>query len=952
MSLLRSVSASGGASTLRAIFELLLSQHARLLTLETSFGADALLVERVAGREAVSELFEFQIDCLSSSAHWELKTLIGEEVTLRILQADGSTRPLYGVVAAVSQRGADGGLARYRLTLKPWIWFAALRRNSLMFQDKTVLEIGEALFERYPLAHVRTDVQRELRRYSIATQYRESDFDFLARRLSIEGLSFYFEHLDQATSSGQARHRLVICDERATWPACPQPVIRFHRIAATEASDAIHALSTQHRAHTNALSLASWDYKKLRATSAVTTGSSDSESPTLEIFDSRSAYRFEHDAEATRVAAFSLQALETTRISYSGSSAVRALGSAQHFTLTQHPDFDENDSDNRFLVLSVEHEAANNIEPGMHELGAPTGIEYGSYRNRFTAISADTPLVPAALPTPAMGLQTALVVGLENEAITTERDHRVKIQFPWARGFNPNPGGLYSDQGHAPGNDTSGTWVRVAETLSGPNYGSNFIPRIGHEVLVDFIDGDIDRPVIVGQLYNGQDIPPYAAGTNSDINHAGTISGIHTEGLDKGHSNQWLLDDTQEELRLSLKTSYAASEYNHGYLIHQNAHTAARGSYRGSGFELRTDAWGVLRAPEGLLVSTHARPKATSTQLDISDSVERLNQALESATALSTASTTHHALPLAANDALKAFIDHANQRYSEPQNGQEAAKPQAGSRQLQDPVERFEIPLTIIESTADTAFASPASSAFYAGANTHISSLADTHLSAQQTLSAVSGKGTSLFTHATGIKAIAANGPVSFQAHTDRLNITADRSVTIQSVNDEITINANDKITLYAGNASITLDGPNITFTCPGKFSVKGVNHDFAGAASGPAILPMLPQGTVDEATKWLELDYRYGDLNPVANAPYKVVFDNGMVKQGQLDSNGRARLEAIPGTQAKVYFGEDPQAFTPAAMATAGTLDTDAIGVELKQRGLANEDADMESLIVAWSAR
>ncbi|BDT56740.1 hypothetical protein MasN3_02340 [Massilia varians] len=177
--------------------------------------------------------------------------------------------------------------------------------------------------------------------------------------------------------------------------------------------------------------------------------------------------------------------------------------------------------------------------------------------------------------------------------------------------MRPNPGGTAHNtdgKGCAPGNESSGTWVRVAEALAGPNWGTVFTPRIGTEVLVDFIEGDIDRPVIVAQLYNGVDLPPFSAGVDSGANHAGVLSGIHTRNFDGSGYNQWQIDDTAGQLRMRLASSVGLSQLNLGYLIHQEPGTAQRGTYRGSGFELRTDAWAVIRGGEGVLLSTRARP--------------------------------------------------------------------------------------------------------------------------------------------------------------------------------------------------------------------------------------------------------------------------------------------------------------------------------------------------------
>ncbi|WP_234418120.1 phage baseplate assembly protein V, partial [Xanthomonas fragariae] len=144
------------------------------------------------------------------------------------------------------------------------------------------------------------------------------------------------------------------------------------------------------------------------------------------------------------------------------------------------------------------------------------------------------------------GPQSARVVGVADAALSPRRDHQVRIQFPWQRGAQPTPGGLTDSAsaapGHAPGDQSAGTWVPVAEWVAGPNWGSHFLPRIGSEVLVEFLHGDIDQPRITGQLYNGEVAPPFGGGLDARASHPGTLSGLHTQSHDGGGTQQWLLD--------------------------------------------------------------------------------------------------------------------------------------------------------------------------------------------------------------------------------------------------------------------------------------------------------------------------------------------------------------------------------------------------------------------------
>lgn len=278
-----------------------------------------------------------------------------------------------------------------------------------------------------------------------------------------------------------------------------------------------------------------------------------------------------------------LQALEQHNKHFDGAGGVRRLAPGCGFTLTQHAHYPE--GANGFTVLWVTHAARNNFKAGLKD-GTTSTIADGTYRNRFACVRDTVALVPAAIAAPgsptAFGTQTALVVGLPDSVATTTRDHQVKVQFGWQRGATPNPGGLdhlSAKGGNAPGDSSCGAWVRVAEALAGPNWGSQFIPRIGTEVLIAFAEGDIDRPLIVGQLHNGVTPPPYQAGVDGGANHVGALSGIDTANFEGGF-NQWQLDDTQDQVRMRLASSSAASELHLGPAGPANGRFVATGARR------------------------------------------------------------------------------------------------------------------------------------------------------------------------------------------------------------------------------------------------------------------------------------------------------------------------------------------------------------------------------------
>ena len=938
-----------------------LSQHARLIALATAQASnlpESLMAEQFTGREAVNELFRFEVDALSTAASLDLASFLGEEITLKLLQPDGSWRAWHGLCTDCAFAGADGGVARYRLRLEPALALLGLRRDSYIFQDKNARDVVTELLADYPQVRFEFDVSQELAPRPVWTQYRESDLAFLTRVLAVEGLSWRFEHeQEQEQDSGaardgaqqdaqQAKHKLVIFDSKAVAPPTPGVAgLRFHGVRASDTDDAIDSFSARRQVRPNAVGISSWDPQQLAAPAAEHSSSLQAgELPPLPLYDGAGERRHADNAAADPHGLRMLQALELENKQFTGAGAVRRMAAGHAFDLLQHEHYAGDAG--QFTVLWVEHQARNNLGPAggalatvLSKLAAVASLagvaslldrqlEAGTYRNTFGCARTSVAIVPRATAarqaSSALGPQTALVVGLPDSVATTGRDHQVRIQFAWQRGGGANPGGMAHNtdqQGNAPGNEASGTWVRVAEALAGPNWGSQFTPRIGTEVLVDFIEGDMDRPLVVAQLYTGNDLPPYAAGVDSDVNHAGVISGIHSHNFDGGGYNQWVIDDTPGQLRTRLATSSAATQLNLGYLVQQGAATAQRGSYRGSGFELRTDAWAVLRGGEGVLISTTARAQTgsgvASTQLDTIEALGQLNGAAKLSKSLAEAAQQQTALysqdaNQAQLDLIKMIDPQQDGKYQAGVGGQEALKANAGERKLatDQPVEKFGQPLVLMEAPASINWATPGSTVMFAAQQLQWTTQSDLHMTAGHTYSSVAANAQALFTHTGGIQAIAANGPVSLQAHTGQLEILADKAITVLSVNDSIDIKANQKITLQAGQSSITLEGGNITFTCPGNFTVRGGQHEFAGGANAAAALVKLPDTRVHPFDEHFHLvDEVTGEK--LDNIPYRLVrTSTGEQSFGKTNEQGKTEISGTEQSSDKleVFYAGDKE--------------------------------------------
>lgn len=893
-----------------------LSQHARLLTLESALPL-ALVAESLVAHEAVNALFSIEVQALSGSASVDVTQLLGEQLTVTLLQPDHSRRAWHGICTEAEQVGADGGMARYRLLLEPALHALRLRRDSYIFQNKDVRAVVMELLADYPLVRCEFDVSAALPVRPICTQYEESDFAFFARVLAADGLSWRFEH---GPVGGE--HKLVIFDAGAVAPVLAGgAVLRFHGVRAADSDDAIDRFGARRELMANAVAVSSWDPAGLIAPAAEWRSSLDAgELPELSIYEGGGERLLADAAHADARGEAMLKALELASTTFEGAGAVRRLAAGRRFTLSQHERFGY--GSNEFTVLAVRHEARNNFQPGVR---SARGVEAGTYRNSFTCVRSSAALVPpavAALRAPsAPGPQTAVVVGMANSVATTNRDHQVLVQFGWQRGTRPNDGGLAHDldaDGCAPGDDASGSWVRVAEALAGPNWGSVFTPRIGTETLIDFVDGDIDRPLVVGQLYNGADRPPFPAGEDSGANHPGVLSGIHARGFDGAGYAQWVADDSAGQLRMRLASSCADSRLDLGYLVRQAHGSTGCRAYRGSGFEMRTDAWTAIRGALGVLVTTAARSAhacgVSSSQMDAVEARRRFQDAGQLGFNLRNAAEQQDAASVKADgkafDSILGMASAANKTAN-----RHAAKPDNRASRSRSPEEERNTgseestlgqATVAIDSAANLHVSTPNSTAICAGRQTSWTSQRGQQLSAAHSYASVSANAAALFTHGGGLQALAANGSMTLQANRGQLDIVADGHVTVFSIGDQISIKGSKSVALQAGACSLVLDGSDITFLCPGKFTARAGSHQLDAASSQEACFIPLPNATVSAFRTVVRLiDATTGEV--LSDSPYYVRLKSGVVFFGDTDSEGKTDV-AHSDTQelAQILTGHD----------------------------------------------
>jgi type VI secretion system secreted protein VgrG len=460
-----------------------------------------LLIESFKGREGLSQAYSFELLLVCEDSGVELKSMMGQLVTIEIELATGSPRYLAGYLTRFASIGSDGGMARYTATLNPWFSMLKNRFDTRIFQGNTVEEVVTQVFALCPaFSRHEFRLTKPQKRYTYITQYRETDFNFVQRLLEEEGMFYYFEH----TAEG---HTMIICYDSSTLVPLPeQPQIRFHTASVTETADSITQWSGNRQLQSGKIAVQTFDYRQPNNRLPVTMNSLNKQGDVenFEIYDFPGQYTHGTYDEGEALVRLRVEALELKGKSFSGASNCRAMKPGYTFELLQHYDHDQGSAEDRqFLLMGVESEGHNNYLNG-HQ---------ASYYNTFTCVRKKIPFRPQlSTPRPTIpGPQTAIIVGPPGEEIFTDELGRVKIQFHWDRKGQHN--------------DHSSCWVRVAQSGASGGFGSIQIPRVGDEVVVVFLDGNPDRPLVMGSLYNSQNTPPWSLPANK------TQSGFLTRSM-------------------------------------------------------------------------------------------------------------------------------------------------------------------------------------------------------------------------------------------------------------------------------------------------------------------------------------------------------------------------------------------------------------------------------------
>ncbi|BEV16676.1 type VI secretion system tip protein VgrG [Herbaspirillum sp. DW155] len=877
---------------------------------------DRFLVEAYAAVDALHAVGATEVIVLSLEADAAPSSLLGRRATLEMRLADGGVRRSTGLIHEVAKLGGDGGFCRYRLRLAPWLWLLTQASTSRVWQDKSLLEVVEDVFREFPQhadwhwsADALTCLGRlPLRSYTV--QYRQTHFDFISRLLAGEGLSW---RMEEHAASPQG-HRMVIFADSTARSSFPEDAtsaahrgIRFHGAREQEQRDVIHALAACRSLQAASYTLLAYDYQNKQAiASSIPTHHAfgGRAAPWLESYDSAGPFAHDDGHAADRHARLMMEAAEARNKLWRGRGTVRSLQAGSRFALMQGPLAGQ---ERDYAVLSVLGVGVNNLpaqtEAALAELFGPlpvlldeaiaaclkttgTAATLASdqdlialarrmgYANVFEAIRADIPWRPVLADGTglerrphalAQGSQSAIVVGDRGQTqpngpdeLCCDRLGRVRIRFHWQ--------GRHDDA-------AATCWVRVGQRCAGPGMGMQFLPRIGQEVLVQFIENDLERPIVLGALYNGRgeggvaatpggevkvsaEIQIFQQAGDTAISGQGNLAGGHaptwhgaSADLD-GHRNsaaQWgirskefggwgynqlLFDDSNDRGRIQLKTTQAGTELNLGHLIHSADNY--RGSFRGTGVELRTDAYGVIRAGRGILFSSYRVEHRAQHRDPAGDNMGQRAMARQAAHLSKTfgeAVRTHRTVGMAEGpDAMKQAIDG------------------------QAEIAQQELPAT---STPLIQIAAKEGLGVVAGQHLQMANGGGVSLIVGQDAQHVSGQQFRLRTQQAigllagataagdqgiGLQMIAAQRDIDVQAQSGGLAVQARDQLRIVSANAGVNWAAARRITLAtAGGASIAIEGGNITVLCPGKITIHAAQKLFDGPIRGNVILPQMP---------------------------------------------------------------------------------------------------------------
>ncbi|MYM41256.1 type VI secretion system Vgr family protein [Duganella qianjiadongensis] len=877
-----------------------------------------LLPQRLVGHEAIFDGHTFHLLCIADTAMLALKDFIGVPAEIQIVTATGELRSICGIVASAASGESDGALATYELTITDALQIMEHRLNTRVFRNMNELDIISTLVNEWQqkMSVMRSSfalqidsvlASRDHPAREFTFQHNESDAGFIRRLMKRRGIAWFFQSGQgnaelpaHRRSTDTPMHTLLLFDASMRLPRNEAGSVAFQRDLATMESDAITGWSAVRTLQSAQVQNFSWDYLQpaardaMRSTAASTRDQGELGSRLADELLSHlvlAPHSGDDKADLDSQTTARLDSHDYAAKHFRGEGTARDLAVGTWIELCGHAELDSHAANQREFVITAQDIAAdNNLPKEMNErivrLFADSGWSTGRYHvfqqhgrplrflTRFQCVRRGTPIIApydSRTDIPQPRLQSALVVGPELHKVWCDEYGRVKIRFPATREEDHHhAGGIGANEA-----ESDSAWVRVVSNWAGDGAGNLaqcgalHLPRVGSEVLVDFLGGDPDKPVIIGQLFNGAAPPPAFSRTGALPGNA-ALSGLRSRELGGTRGNQLRLDDTEGQISAQLACDHGASELNLGYLTTPRINGSAEP--RGEGAELRSDQAVALRGVQGVYLVAGSR---ADLQLErqalkaVTDDAENVRKELDR---LATVHELAHAQSTSVAE-LVSKIEHWDGASNLAQNatGATDAGTMAGA-----PLIAAHGDAGVVISSADTVLIGTQK-------NFETSSIGDHQASAGRSLFLRATQAVQLFAAKLGMRLIAGAGNIQIEAHEGEIVIKSLKRIHLIS-NECVRLEAPTLQFISQGAKTSYVDG-QIADECKANYTVKCAEYVQLGAGDSSSETLKLPHND-DEHDQQVQLR----DLQTKAALPnqrYRITVEDGKVYEGKSDANG-----------------------------------------------------------------
>ncbi|EPA9172983.1 type VI secretion system Vgr family protein [Acinetobacter baumannii] len=860
-----------------------------------------IMLQRIDGYHGINDGLSAELICLSTNPYIELKQFIGCQVAIDQVTDAGQLFRTTGIVTGASQGQSDGAFSLYRLTMQDATSLWRKRRNSRVFMNKSVVDIIEVIFKEWqsksPLfaSSLQLDTSGLTKTYDVrpfSMQSNESDYAYLTRIMREESINWLVDeasYLVASNSQSIEAQKLRLIDDNTQFQSLERRTIRYHRSNATEQYDSITSFIAQRQLQPTAIHVQRWQADSLSqedASGSVVSSHQHSTQRDNESLSLEQAWNIspawisdlKGEDQATASSNSQLEKLNMHLNQYqalqakyfTAHSSVRDTQVGYWFQLHDYPELEKNHSqqDKEFLILNKHFYNQNNLPKDIQDQVEKLltlshwqnskDSEQERQANEFVVVRRNINVVPEYDPLkhrPVAHVQRAKVVS-DGEEIHVDEWGRIKVRFLFTRtDDHAHDGGAGANN-----SDTDSAWVDVLTPWAGEGYGARFLPRKDEIVVIDFFDGNIDRPFVTGRIHEAQRSP-----TKFDIKgqlpDTKKLSGIRSKEVDGSGYNQLRFDDTTGQISAQLHSSHGSSQLNLGNLSHPKDKAESEG--RGQGFELRTDEWGAIRAAKGILLTSESSEQAQGEQLTRSNIKENIN-----------------------------FHTESNKYFKELASAHEVDEPDLGSQDsLKEKFDKWNESsdaLVALHSESAMILDSKESLQLAAKQNIDVSTPKNLQFFTGKSWIAKALDKISIFAKHAGIKIKSGEGDVEIAAQKGKMTLSSKQQMHVYSLNDFVRIESGKGILITAGGGYIKIQDGNIEIACPGLMELKAGQIQTKGGASLSSQLPAMPElkSQYDE-----HFILHYPDGEPAKNLKYRITAEDGQVFEGVSGEDGKTTV-------------------------------------------------------------